>query len=330
MGYKKYLIATLSSILTLGMMNTSIVVATSNPLASDQSKNETNLENKAKEKDVSHTAQNEQPFSIKDEAYSLYSGAKQEFNSLQKQYGSLDEESNAGAGFTSYLKTIREDKNNQQLQAKVNQMSQGGYDVSVSVDSFESLATAVQGVSDEDKKDSLEAQEKQDEEKKNNSVLSDDEDEYDSDKAFGAGFNANKSKYEDSFNKLKEENDESSQKESEKQVKEFGDSKQSTDDSVKKEAEEAAKKKEDNKNSIQNEFAKDFESQKNQNNGSLSQAESDGKKFLESGKNKTILKNYSTLRTAIINAQKAVASAGKSANTSKAYANKVKNMISKA
>lgn len=324
MKYGKYVILGIASFLTMSTP----VYAIGNPLSDNQEKNEKELQNKAKENDITYKASDNQKISISDESYSLYASSKESFNQMQTQYGSLDEDSNMGKGFSSYLSSIREDKENQQFQAKLNQMAQGYYSVDVSTDNYEALANAL-AVTDETKKETIENQEKESEEKKD-SILEDTDDDYDSNLEFGAGFNKNLKDYTDKYNEKVSENQKNTEETVANQQKEFGEDVNKSSDAAKKDLEDVNEQSKKNKLDIQNSFSEEFTSQSQKNNSELENKKNVAESFLNSGENKTIVKNYSTLRKAIITAQKTIANASKSATATKEYANKVKSIIAKA
>lgn len=330
MKFKKIVMSIMGIGLSLNLVGVSPAYATDNPLKDSQEKEQENLKKQAQKEDISNKADENQPFSIKDEAYSIYASSKESFNNLQMQYGHLDGDSQAGQGFKSYLKIISEDKENQQLKARLNQMAQGDYSVSVSADKYDSLKDAVEGVTDEQKEAEMNSQEDEEEKGKDSQVMgADKSDDYNSDIAFGSGYQSYVKQYTNKYEQNKKDTQDKSDEVTSQQTKEFGKSKDNSQSQSEKDKQEIAQKDKENKESIQRNYNEQFNSQKNENNQSLSKNEKANEKFLESGKNKSILKSYNQLKNAIVASQKAVSNAGKSASASKSYENKVKNIIAK-
>ena len=327
MKFKKIVMSIMGIGLSLNLVGVSPAYATDNPLKDSQEKEQENLKKKAQKEDISNKADENQPFSIKDEAYSIYASSKESFNNLQMQYGHLDGDSQAGQGFKSYLKIISEDKENQQLQARLNQMAQGDYSVNVSADKYDSLKDAVEGVTDEQKESNMNIQENEESKSKDSQIIN--SDDYNSDIAFGSGYQSYVQQYTNKYEQNKKDTQDSSEEVTSQQTKEFGKSKENSQSQSEKDKQEVAQKEKQNKEAIQRNYNKQFNSQKNENSQSLSKNEKANEKFLESGKNKSILKSYNQLKNAIVASQKAVSNAGKSASASKSYENKVKNIIAK-
>ena len=201
MKFKKIVMSIMGIGLSLNLVGVSLAYATDNPLKDSQEKEQENLKKKAQKEDISNKADENQPFSIKDEAYSIYASSKESFNNLQMQYGHLDGDSQAGQGFKSYLKIISEDKENQQLQARLNQMAQGDYSVNVSADKYDSLKDAVEGVTDEQKESNMNTQENEESKSKDSQIIN--SDDYNSDIAFGSGYQSYVQQYTNKYEQIK-------------------------------------------------------------------------------------------------------------------------------
>lgn len=298
----------------------------SNPLSGSQEETNQKQNDKFETLDNSDNAKKSQPFDIQNEAYTLYSDAKQSFVNLQNQYGSLDESSNLGDGFKSYLKSIREDKENQQLQAKVNQMAQGNYDVKTTENTMSTLADAVEGISDDDKKELMDTQDKENEENDNS---------YNSDIAFAEGFGSDTKSLRENYDKTKESNNKELEASSQKQIKEFGEAKDGADADAKndtKRNEAVSDEMKNNSGEVNQKIKDEYKKAAEENVQKANKDKSGVKSFAQSaaGQNKTIQKNYSAIRSQILNVQKLLNSSSKSGSASQSYANKIKNIINKA
>lgn len=298
----------------------------SNPLSGSQGETSKNLEEKFEKEDNTDNAKNNQPFDIQNEAYTIYSDAKKSFNLLQTQYGSLDESTNTNEGFKNYLKSIRQDKENQQLQAKVNQMAQGNYDVETTVGTMSSLAEAVEGISDDDKKELMDAQDKE---------TKDNDESYNSDTAFAEGFGSDTKSLKESYDNTKENNNKELEESSQKQIKEFGASKNHSIAQSEKEKTDAEKMNEESKqknSETKKQLEEEYKSAANNDSLKANNSKEATKSFAQSasGQNKTIQKNYSAIRTQILNVQKMLNSSSKSGSALKSYESKIKDIINKA
>ena len=238
MKFKKIVMSIMGIGLSLNLVGVSPAYATDNPLKDSQEKEQENLKKKAQKEDISNKADENQPFSIKDEAYSIYASSKESFNNLQMQYGHLDGDSQAGQGFKSYLKIISEDKENQQLQARLNQMAQGDYSVNVSADKYDSLKDAVEGVTDEQKESNMNTQENEESKSKDSQIIN--SDDYNSDIAFGSGYQSYVQQYTNKYEQNKKDTQDSSEEVTSQQTKEFGKSKENSQSQSEKDKQEVA------------------------------------------------------------------------------------------
>ena len=71
MKFKKIVMSIMGIGLSLNLVGVSSAYATDNPLKDSQEKEQENLKKKAQKEDISNKADENQPFSIKDEAYSI-------------------------------------------------------------------------------------------------------------------------------------------------------------------------------------------------------------------------------------------------------------------
>lgn len=312
--------------LSLFMIAPTPVFAT-NPLESSQTNATQSAEERFKSEDNSNEARKEQPFDIQEEAYSLFGEAKQNFQNLQEQYGSLDEETNAGKGFQAYLKSIQADKENQALQNEINQIAQGYYTVNANTNTMSSLADAVGGVSDEEKAEELEQQEASQKEEEDSTLEIED-----GNKTFAEAFGDESLASTDEYNAIKDQQKQQSLTDKESQSKEFGESLSKSEEKAQNNTSDTTSKQQANQQAIDkknNEMKNDKNSSTAQNNSDIANSKQNNSAFgsAAANQNTTIQKNYNTLRKQIISAQKAISSAGNSASTSKSYQNKVKNII---
>lgn len=319
-----------AGVLSLLMVSPTPVFATNNPLEESQNATQQAMQDRFENEDNSNEAKNQQPFDIQSEAYSIYGSAKADFQKLQSQYGSLNETNNASTGFKAYLKSVQEDKDNQALQNEINKVAAANYTVKTTDNTLNDLAQAVEGISDEEKAESLKQQEKAEQEEKDNTIIEESEENVTFSDAFGDESLA----INDKYNQTKDKQTQKTEESKEDNIKSFGDAYNQSQDNNEKNQQQTQDKASANKNKTDKtnqSLNSQYNQAVNEANKNISNSENTNKAFgnAAAGQNTSIQKNYSALRKQIISAQKTISSTTSKASASKSYQSKVNSIINK-